>query len=213
MKNHSSIIVSLLLVFLSTNLHAATISVSTRGIDQGVDNSDFISTWGRQNSTITTTSLNDFVSFKSGKNSLSHLSVSFSTGDSNEWGFRAGLDAHYGAALYIDGQLITNRSDDLWWSNSWNHSDVMSILGNNLVSGAHMMDVYWGESCCNGSSSMQFTATGGITWEALSVENLNAAAPVPEPLIVWLFAIGLAGLMRQVYKNNRYDYMEQVSLA
>lgn len=220
MKNHSLIVTCLLFFFLSANLHAATISMSTRGINQGVDNSDFIGTWDRQTSSITTASLNDFVSFYSGRNSLSYLSVDFSTGNDSEWGFQLGLDAHYGAVFYIDGHLIGNRTDDLWWNRNWNHGDVMTLLGNDLVSGAHILDIYWGESCCNGASSIRFTADGA-SWEALSVENLNAtasvaAAAVPEPLTVWLFAIGLLGLMRQRVKNkaaNDYKLSGRMILA
>jgi len=217
MKKQSLILASLLFVFLNTNLHAASITINTRAINQGVNNSDFIDSWGRQTSSITTNSLNEFTSFRSGRDSLSHLSVDFFNAEAEDWGFQAGLDAHYGAALYIDGNIIGSRTDDLWWSTNWNHGDVMSLLGNSLLAGAHTLDVYWAETCCDGPSSMRFT-TDGANWEALSVDNLNvvAAAAVPEPLTIGLFFIGLIGLVRQVNKNDankNHDHSIQAVLA
>jgi len=205
MKKRILNITAFAFIFLSSTLQAASISLNTRAIDQGIDNSDFISTWGRQTSKITTTSLDEFTGFKSGHNSLSNLSVEFIVGKTADWGFRAGLDAHYGATLYLDGIEIGSRTDDLWWAKNWKHSDVMNLLGNNLIAGAHILDIYWAETCCNGISSVEFM-TENSDWESLSVANLEAAS-VPEPVTLALLAIGMVILGTQSRnKGNDLSY-------
>ena len=183
------------LLFTATcTAHAATINISTRAITSSIDNNDFISSWSSQSSAINTNSTSEFTAFYSGQNSISHLSVDFNTSQAGTWGFEAGLDAHYGAALYLDNTLLGNRVDDLWWSYNWNNADIMSSLNNPIVAGAHTLDIYWAESCCNGYNSAQFT-TDGNNWQSLSTANLETyAATVPEPTTIALLSLGLAGI-------------------
>lgn len=201
MKKQILLTTSLVALLLSPIAHSASISMNTRAIDQGVNNADFISSWGSQTSNITTTSVSEFSSFNSGKDSMSHLSVGFSTGIAADWGFQMGLDAHYGASVYLDGLEIGSRTDDLWWARSWSNSDVMTLLGNSLTVGAHTLDVYWAETCCNGDSAIRFNVAGA-GWETLSVKNLNAAVAEPTTILLLVFGVGL--LAYQNRKGNLY---------
>ncbi len=207
MKKITYAIATLLLTSLSINLNAATMEIATRNINNGIDNTNFISSWNNQSSPVTTNSISDFSHFYSGNNSLSHLSIDFNTSQAGNWGFEAGLDAHYGAALYLDNTLIGNRVDDLWWAYNWGSSDVMSLLNNPLSAGAHTLDIYWAESCCNGYSSARFT-TDGSNWQALSTANLETyaiSAPsnnVPEPMPIALLGLGLIGFIANRRKQQ-----------
>jgi len=186
--------IAALLFTITCTAQAATIEISTRTITNTIDNNDFINTWSNQSSAINTSSISEFTTFYSGKYSMSHLSVDFNTSQAGTWGFEAGLDAHYGAALYLDNSLIGSRSDDLWWSYNWNNTDVMSLLNKPMVSGAHTLDIYWAESCCSGYNSARFT-TDGSNWQALSTTNLESyATNVPEPMTIALLSIGLVGM-------------------
>ncbi len=195
MKRITHSIVALLFTATCTMANAATIEISTRSITGSINNNDFINSWNSQTSTINTSSISEFTAFYSGNNSISRLSVDFSTSQAGTWGFQAGLDAHYGAALYLDNTLIGNRVDDLWWSYNWNNTDVMNLLNNPVAAGDHTLDIYWAESCCNGYSSARFT-TDGSNWQTLSTANLASYA-VPEPMTIALLSLGLVGVVAQ----------------
>jgi len=195
-------IVSIALVLSCANANAAVMTIETRAINSGINNNDFISSWNNQTSSITTNTLSQFDMYQSGYNSISHLSVDFSTGQAGTWGFQAGLDAGHGAAFYLDGVLIGNRTDDLWWSTDWNNSDVLTVLGTTLTAGMHTLDMYWAENCCNGPSSVRFTADGN-TWQSLSNDNLDTVAAVPVPSVAYLFALGMAGLVASRRKQQK----------
>jgi len=177
---------------LSANLSAAVITIETRGIDAAIDDTDFITSWNNQTSAISTSQVSDFNMYNSGNNSFSHLSVDFSIASSGTFGFQAGLDGAYGGAFYLDGNLVENRTDDLWWSYNWNNADVMTSLSNNLSAGDHTLDVYWAEHCCSGSNSLRYSTDNGQTWGSMA----NAADPteVPEPGTTLLLGLGLLGL-------------------
>jgi hypothetical protein len=193
MKKITLACASIAILLLSASANASMITIETRAINSGINNADFITSWSNQTSAITTNTLTQFESYRSGNNSISHLNVDFSAGQTGSWGFEAGLDAGYGAAFYLDGVLLGNRTDNLWWNKNWNSSDVLSVTGTTVTSGMHNFDMYWAENCCNGPSSVRFTADG-TNWDSLSINNLDTVAAVPEPAALFLFGTGLAGL-------------------
>jgi hypothetical protein len=200
MKKYSLAVFAMTLAMFSLSASSGvmtletSMTLETRKITNGVNDTDFISSWNNQSSAINTRSVSDFTSYRSGRYSLSHLSLNFFAGQSGLIGFEAGLDAGYGAALYFDDVLVNNRTDDLWWAYQWSSADVLSASGF-LAEGAHTMDLYWAEKCCNGASSGRFTVDGGASWQALSIDNINRVASVPEPGSVALLGLGLIGLI------------------
>ncbi len=194
--------ITVFLILCSLQVNAATINFSTRAITHGVDSSDYRRSWHNQSSSITTRGLDSFTDIRSGRDTFSHLGISFFTAGSGGWDFQAGLDAHYGAAFYINGNLITSRSDDLWWARSWDSGDILNINGHVLSAGNHMLDIYWAEKCCDGPSSVRFRANDEV-WQSLSADTLDQRAAVPEPWTIVLIAVGLLLL---AYQNNRVKY-------
>ncbi|UZE96609.1 CCXG family PEP-CTERM protein [Alkalimarinus alittae] len=193
MKKVSSVLSAAAAVVLSSTVNASLITLDSRSIDVAIDNTDFVSSWTNQTSAITHTDIDTFDLYRSGNNTINLMTIDFDMVSMGSWGFDLGLDAGYGAAFYLDNTLVSSRTDNLWWAYNWNNSDVMHVLDNTLTAGAHTLEIYWAENCCNGASSAKFT-TDGINWQALSSENIAKAASVTEPATIALFSLGLVGL-------------------
>jgi hypothetical protein len=226
MKSMTYVFLSML-TLASTNLYASTLTLQTRSIDNtnifNNKNIDYQKSWNKQKSAISTQSLSAFDDLKvastgSKKDVFLYFIANFSIGEdaaTNDWGFRAGLDAGHGGALYLDGNLLDVKSDDLWWKHNWNNSsEILSATGLNLSVGNHVLEMFWAESCCHGSADAQFSLNGN--WDILSTNNLNtvslsAVTTVPVPMAVWLFASGIIAIFGVQRKSQQADTIEQNS--
>jgi len=180
------------LIFCAANASATLITLETRDINQDFDKSDLLSSWDKSTAGVAN-SIDSFDMFKSGNNSLTMLTIDFSISYDGLWSFESGLDAGYGAALFVDGKLVDNRTDNLWWGYNWNHSDVFKVEDIALSTGDHVIQLLWAENCCNGASSVRFTEKLGQE-RPLSVSDIDAAS-IPEPTSIALFGLAALGLM------------------
>jgi hypothetical protein len=178
---------------LAGTASASTISYSTRGIDHGVNPADYAASWAAQTSAISSNSISDFNGTTPGLSSFAHLQVGFDAGTPLSILFQIAPDAGFGGALYLDGALVDVKAYDLWWGGSW--AAVTQILSASapLSSGHHTLDGFWAEGCCSGGQGGRFSVNGGASWASLSVASLDRLA-VPEPGMLALFGIGVAGL-------------------
>ncbi|MFD2231262.1 CCXG family PEP-CTERM protein [Alkalimarinus sediminis] len=193
MKKISLVLSAAAALVFSSTVSASLITLDSRAINTAIDSADFASSWTNQTSTISSSLVDTFDSYRTGNNTINLMTIDFDMNSAGSWGFDLALDAGYGAAFYLDGNLVSNRTDNLWWAYNWNSSDVMRVLDNTLTAGDHKIEIFWAENCCNGASSAKFT-TDGINWQALSSANIAAAASVAEPATIALFSIGLVGL-------------------
>lgn len=173
---------------------AASISLQSASF-RGGETGDLSSLWGESSSYLDS-QLATFSDVRPGGHTINRLLVEFDSSQSDEWSFRFGLDGGYGAAFYMNGSLLSETNEDLWWRRNWENRDVMNLSDLFLETGTHLLEVYWAENCCNGVNSGQFTVDG-FDWQELSVANLESSqmSAVPIPAAVWLFGTAFLGLL------------------
>lgn len=185
--------VALIAALFGAQANAATITLDTRSLDTNPNAfGSMLDAYNGQSSTVTSRDLNQFWRKRIGNYSIAHLNISLDSDVTGTWLFDFGLDAGYGAELYVNGTQVEDRSDDLWWRYNWNNSDVLSGEGD-IEYGSNSIDLYFAENCCNGRSSGRFSNDGGASWWRLSVAELDAAT-VTEPSTLLMLGLGLLGL-------------------
>ena len=120
-------------LFMSANVSASLMSFETRNLDRSgtgytIDKNDLINSWHHQTILIEQQKITKFKNIKSGGYTFSHIKINLDLGSSsNNWQFNLGLDAGFGASIYVDNKLVTQRTDNLWWNNRWSNSDVFDV--------------------------------------------------------------------------------------
>ncbi len=136
-----------------------------------------------------------------------HLQVDFyiEPGEAGSFAFQLGVDFGRGGAAFLDGAAVTFSSDDLWWAGSW--ADPNEMLAGKVIlgAGAHRLDVYGKEDCCDGGSAGRYSFDG-LSWALFgSGDALNRPTGVPDAgstgLALALALSGLAWFNRQVRRN------------
>ena len=177
---------------------AALITLETKDIQDRNMGSDIKSAWDNNTNSIDAFNLDTFANIKVADKvhayKIAHVNISFDIGSKNPLSFDFGLDAGYGAQLYVDGIFNQERIDNLWWGNNWNHAQVFSLTDFTFATGSHNIDLYFAENCCNGANSIRFTDGLNQQTSLLSVSALEAAK-VPEPSQLMLFSTALLGLL------------------
>jgi len=82
-----------------------------------------------------------------------------------DWTFWFGGDFGHGGAIYVDNQLVYERTnEDIWWGVNWNSGDVFTYT-EMLGAGTHEFTIYGTEGCCDGANAIQFqrVARSGTT--------------------------------------------------
>ena len=181
-------------IFIASSANATLITHDSRSIVANYNDEVTIDSWNSLTSNINTQSVPNFVNVQTGKNLFNYLTIDFTMAFDGVWELNAGLDAGYGAALYVDGREILKRSDDIWWSKNWSHSDVI-VESFDLLAGNHKIELLWAEGCCNGVSTLRFSDSGNNDFSLLTVDNINTAtAAVPEPTSIALLALSMFAL-------------------
>jgi len=181
---------SVIALAMSQFSYAGLISFDTKSLSGELLTDDLQSSWLANSNEVRSRELDVDI----GRNTIGHLNINFTVAAQGFWSFDFGLDAGYGAELFVDGNLIVDREDDLWWKRNWQHSDVFSVNTYEFSQGSHSIDVYFAENCCDGFSSVRMTNHATQEISMLSSNALQAAS-IPEPATVALFALGAVGLM------------------
>ncbi len=114
--------------------------------------------------------------------------------------FQVGTDwGRGGASIVIDNTTSTIidefiTTDDIWWANDWNNSDVFSSTVAMTAGSSYTLGWVGFEGCCGGAATIRYSVDGG------AFQNFDSAAGdvnfvnSPEPGVGLLLGLGLAGL-------------------
>jgi hypothetical protein len=178
--------------------NATIITYETRGLNEGIVAHDAKANFEAQTSVVNTVFPAEFSNIFSGRNTGSYLSVEFAPNFDGIWNFEFGLDAAYGAAIYLNGAEIESSYSNIWWGYDWNKSLKSGDLA--VSSGINLLEVYWAENCCNGSNSAMFSSDFSDGMQAINVANLNAV-DVAEPSSLAILGLGLFALALRIRRN------------
>lgn len=185
----------LLTLSLSTHTQATLVTLQSIKIDNTFDNlNDFKSYWQSNILSANQPEIyenDNFENIKTGGYNLNLLSINFELPFATIFSLFAGLDAHYGAEIYIDHPLVYANNDDLWWRKNWNNKDVVELENVPLSAGQKSIDIFWAESCCNGPNSVMFTFNNAQPVFLNSSALQDALLKVPAPNGITLFTLGL----------------------
>jgi len=130
--------------------------------------------------------------FNTGSSNIAFKStIDFGLTSAGTYSFRAGVDFGKGGAVFLDGQAVTFKTNDMWWGGSYsNSSQYFQVSDAALSAGNHTLTIYGLENCCDGGQQVQFAKAG----EGYQSFSAGALAPVPEPETYAMLLGGLAML-------------------
>ena len=99
--------------------------------------------------------------------------INFGLDAAGSYAFRAGVDFGNGGAVFLDGQALDFKTNDMWWAHSYNNtSSVFSIGSQALSAGNHTLTIYGLEGCCDGGQQVQYSANGAA-FQSFSASTLQ----------------------------------------
>ena len=127
------------------------------------------------------------------------MSATLNIKDAGNYEFRVGTDWGCGGGVALfetsTNTLLQEMVDpsDIWWSNNWNHGDVIYTSYNFAANTEYTIMWVGFEGCCAGSSTIQFSYEGS-PFQLANVNNLTPHV-VPIPTSVALMAPAMLGLL------------------
>jgi len=126
------------------------------------------------------------------------MSVTLDVATPGQYQFQVGTDWGRGGATALidnsDASILYERviSDDVWWANDWNNSDVFTTTFDFALGDSYTLIWVGYEGCCGGSTTIRFSIDDA-PYAPLPAANITPHV-IPEPSTALLFSLGLAGL-------------------
>jgi hypothetical protein len=198
-----------LCLILSSQANASLVTLESMDISRSFEYSDTLKTYWNNNAfdinAPDVLEVDTFENIRTGGHSLNLLSIEFDLASDTLFSVFAGLDAHYGAEIYVDNELVHSVYANLWWSKNWNHRSVVTLENRLLSTGQKLVEIFWAESCCNGPNSVMFSINNKDAM-FLSASSLGlATTEVSAPSNFALMGLGLItviGLSRRRKTNQ-----------
>lgn len=130
----------------------------------------------------------------------STITFGVTAGQTGNWSFRAGVDFGGGGAVFLDGQAVDFRNNDMWWAGSYGNPTQSFQFSSTIGAGNHTLAIYGLEGCCDGGQQVQFNSGSGF-----QSFNNQTLPPVPEPetYAMLLAGLGLVGLIGRRKKAQK----------
>lgn len=138
--------------------------------------------------------VNNAALFGANSNVATEYKLDFSVASASAYSFRFGVDFGNGGAVFLDGVQVAYSTTDMWWNNNYNTPSQFLAFTSTLSAGAHTIEVFGLDSCCDGGAQGQFKAASAAAFTTFSnVDGMNPA--VPEPGSVALLGLGMLGML------------------
>jgi len=125
------------------------------------------------------------------------MTATFSIGVPGTYAFEVGADWGRGGGVALfdaDTDTLVSETvtaEDIWWSNTWQNSDVLAT-DFELTEGLWRVVWVGFEDCCAGATSVRFAFEGGA-FSSFDATNF-VPQTVPVPPAIWMLAGAAAGL-------------------
>lgn len=116
---------------------------------------------------------------------------------------RLAPDFGRGGAVFLDGQLLGVRTNDMWWGGNWaaGTSNVFEFLNLTMAAGNHRLSIFGLEGCCDGDQRGEYRLGQGA-WTVFSAGDALTLRAVPQPSSLSLVLAAAMGL-GSVYQLRR----------
>jgi hypothetical protein len=129
--------------------------------------------------------------------------VVFGAATAGTWDLRAGVDYGRGGAAFLDGVALDFKSTDMWWAGSYaDASQSFQFNGLALSAGAHTLQLFGLEGCCDGWQQAQYSFNGSTFKTFAADDGVTAAVPEPETYALMMGGLGALGLLARRRKMN-----------
>lgn len=178
--------------------NAALITYSYTDITSSFNSSSSLYDYITNSSNTTSSSVTDFTLVSGEEDSVSMVEFSFNLASLTDLDVFAGVDADYGAEIYVNGVQAFDTQDNLWWKLDWSNSDVFGVADD--FNGFVDIKIVWAEECCGGSASIALSSSvlpSGLNelsvsnLEALEIASSGSSVSVPTPSTVFLLGLGV----------------------
>ena len=103
----------------------------------------------------------------------------------------SGSTSAWAAPSLVDNVEIDTKTYDLWWGGAGNYGNTSQLLAGsiNLGAGAHTLQAYGFEGCCDGGTGGQY-----LSPTSRDFQDFTTTAGVPEPAAWGLMILGFGGI-------------------
>ena len=129
--------------------------------------------------------------------------ISFYLTSAASFDFRAGVDFGGGGALFLDGQALDVKGNNMWWAGGYGDSSQFLAGSSFLNAGAHTLTLYGFEDCCSGNSQVQFSVNGGQSYTSFAGNDGLPAVPEAQNFAMLLAGLGLVGTLARRRANKQ----------
>ena len=124
------------------------------------------------------------------RNISRHIRINFTEPQGRQWNVQVGVDAGNGGFVELDGSRVVTYNADQWGGGQPQNSRLQFTA--NVSAGNHVMDIHYGEGCCDGRGNIRFrrsnrtTGGGWAGWQWMDTATLGALSrqyrpPRPRP--------------------------------